>query len=160
MRTNHIKPGILGLALIIGGTIALTGKSAYADDDDDDATGAEIEEVVVTGTRGKPRAVTDSAVPVDVFSSEEIRKVSHSDTQDILQTLVPSYNVGRQPISDGATFIRPATLRGLPTDKTLVLVNSKRRHRAALVAIGGQQCPHQLAPTGQSSRARGCGKPA
>ena len=96
-----------------------------------------IEEVVVTGVRGKPRTVMDSAVPIDVFGQEEIESVSHSDTHDILQTLVPSYNVGRQPISDGSTFIRPGSLRGLPSDKTLVLVNSKRRHRASLVSIGG-----------------------
>ena len=50
---------------------------------------------------------------------------------------MPSYSLQRQPISDGASFIRPATLRGMPTDKTLVLVNSKRRHRSALVQIGG-----------------------
>ena len=63
--------------------------------------------------------------------------VAFSDMNDVMKTLVPSYSLSRQPISDGGTFIRPATLRGLPTDKTLVLVNSKRRHRAALVEIGG-----------------------
>jgi iron complex outermembrane receptor protein len=98
---------------------------------------SSLEEVIVTGVRGKPRTVADSPVPVDVFSSADIDAVSHTDTNDILQTLVPSYNVSREPISDGGTFIRPATLRGMPTDKTLVLVNSKRRHRAALVSIGG-----------------------
>lgn len=98
---------------------------------------SELEEVIVTGTRGKPRTISDSPVPVDVFNSAQIDAVSHTDTNDVLQTLVPSYNVARQPISDGATFIRPAELRGMPTDKTLVLVNSKRRHRAALVSIGG-----------------------
>ncbi|WP_261319477.1 TonB-dependent receptor plug domain-containing protein [Microbulbifer agarilyticus] len=97
----------------------------------------EIEEVAVTGVRGKPRSVSDSPVPVDVFGSEALESVSHTDTNDVLKTLVPSYNVSRQPISDGGTFIRPAQLRGMPTDKTLVLVNSKRRHRAALVEIGG-----------------------
>lgn len=107
----------------------LVGNAAHAAE--------EIEEVVVTGTRGQPRSAMDSAVPVDVFNSDTLDSVSHSDTHDILQTLVPSYNVARQPISDGATFTRPATLRGLSSDKTLVLVNSKRRHRAALVAIGG-----------------------
>lgn len=96
-----------------------------------------IEEVVVTGSRGQPRSAMDSAVPVDVFSSDAIKATAQSDTNDILQTLVPSYNVAREPISDGSTFIRPATLRGLSSDKTLVLVNSKRRHRAALVSIGG-----------------------
>ncbi|QIL91080.1 TonB-dependent receptor [Microbulbifer sp. SH-1] len=97
----------------------------------------EIEEVAVTGVRGKPRSVSDSPVPVDVFGSEALESVSHTDTNDVLMTLVPSYSLARQPISDGGTFIRPAQLRGMPTDKTLVLVNSKRRHRAALVEIGG-----------------------
>ena len=97
----------------------------------------ELEEVAVTGVRGKPRSVSDSPVPVDVFGSEALQSVSFTDTNDIMKTLVPSYNVTRQPISDGGTFIRPAQLRGMPTDKTLVLVNSKRRHRAALVQIGG-----------------------
>jgi len=101
----------------------------------DDAV--DLEEIIITGARGRPRTVTDSPVPVDVFSAEEIESISYTDTNDIIKTLVPAYNVSRQPISDGATFIRPAELRGMPTDKTLVLVNSKRRHRAALVSIGG-----------------------
>ena len=98
---------------------------------------ADLEEVVITGVRGKPRTVQDSPVPVDVFSQEDLENVEFTDMNDIIRTLVPTYNLSRQPISDGATFIRPATLRGLPTDKTLVLVNGKRRHRAALVQIGG-----------------------
>ncbi len=105
-----------------------------ADTDDDTAV---QETIIVTGARGAPRSVTDSPVPIDVFGADDIEAVSFTDTNDILRTLVPSYSLSRQPISDGASFIRPATLRGLPTDKTLVLVNSKRRHRAALVSIGG-----------------------
>ena len=98
---------------------------------------ADLEEIIVTGSRGRPRTVSDSPVPVDVFSAADIEAISYTDTNDIIKTLVPSFNIGRNPISDGASFIRPAELRGLPTDKTLVLINSKRRHRAALVAIGG-----------------------
>ena len=96
-----------------------------------------IEEIITTGLRGKPRSAVDSAVPIDTFDESSIEAVAHTDTQDILQTLVPSYNVSRQPISDGASFIRPAELRGLPSHHTLVLINGKRRHRAALVSIGG-----------------------
>ncbi len=103
----------------------------------DDADVTRLEEIVVTGARGRPRTVSDSPVPIDVFTAADLRAVSYTDTNDILKTLVPSFNLGRQPISDGASFIRPATLRGLPTDKTLMLINSKRRHRAALVSIGG-----------------------
>lgn len=120
-------------SLLAVAILAATGthQAAFAQD------GAEVEEIIVTGARGRPRTVTDSPVPVDVFSAADIEAISHTDTNNILQTLVPSFNVARQPISDGATMIRPAQLRGLPTDKTLVLVNGKRRHRAALVSIGG-----------------------
>ena len=120
--------------LLAAAILAATGAPQVAFTQD---SGADIEEVVVTGARGRPRTVSDSPVPIDVFSADEIRAISHTDTNNVLQTLIPSFNVARQPISDGATMIRPASLRGLPTDKTLVLVNGKRRHRAALVAIGG-----------------------
>lgn len=101
-----------------------------------DTQAAELDTVVVTA-RGKPRTVLDSAVPVDSFSESDIKASTFTDTNDILKTLVPSYTLAREPISDGATFVRPASLRGLPTDKTLFMVNSKRRHRSALVTIGG-----------------------
>ena len=98
--------------------------------------------MVVTCVRGKPRTVREAPVPVDVFTSDVIEDVAFTDMNDILRTLVPSYAVNRQPISDGATFIRPASMRGLSNDKTLVLVNGKRRHRGALVSIGaGTQGP-------------------
>jgi iron complex outermembrane receptor protein len=115
-------------------TLGLSGFSAVAQAQGSDD---EIEEIVVSGLRGKPRSAVDSAVPVDTFDASQIQAVAATDTQDILQTLVPSYNVGRQPVSDGATFIRPAELRGLPSHHTLVLINGKRRHRASLVSIGG-----------------------
>ncbi|VWX54575.1 TonB-dependent receptor [Novosphingobium sp. 9U] len=94
-------------------------------------------QIVVTGSRGKPRTVADSAVPIDVIPQAEIEAISFTDTQDVIKTLVPSYAVGRNPNSDGGTFVRPATLRGLPGDKTLLLVNSKRRHKSAVMTTGG-----------------------
>lgn len=96
-----------------------------------------IEEVVSLGTRRDGRAAVDTAVPVDVFSPEAIESVNSSDMVDVISTLVPSFNVSRQPISDGATFIRPVELRGLDSHHALVLVNGKRRHRASLVQLGG-----------------------
>ena len=116
--------------------LALTGPTSVAQAQGSDAD-EEIEEIVVSGLRGKPRSAVDSAVPIDTFSAEAIEAVAHTDTQDILQTLIPSVNVGRAPIADGSTFIRNTELRGLPAHHTLVLINGKRRHRASLVAIGG-----------------------
>jgi iron complex outermembrane receptor protein len=118
-------------------TALFTINPAWSLADAADAADAVDDQVVVTGVRGLPRSVQDSPVPIDVFDEGDLEGVSYTDVNDILLTLVPSYTLARQPISDGASFIRPASLRGLPTDKTLVLVNSKRRHRAALVSIGG-----------------------
>mgnify|MGYP005990322085 FL=1 len=136
MRKNKIHNSI---ALAFTGiTLSLAAPLALAQEAEETAVDTQnVEKIAVVGARGAPRSVTSSPVPVDVLSAEDIEAVAFTDMNNVLMTLVPSYSVARQPISDGGTFIRPATLRGMPTDKTLVLVNSKRRHRAALVSIGG-----------------------
>jgi len=96
-----------------------------------------LEEVVVVGTRRQGRTAVETAVPVDVFNRQDIESVSSDDMNDIIMALVPSFQVQRFPINDGATFIRPPTLRGMSADKILVLVNGKRRHRSALVQLSG-----------------------
>ncbi len=92
-----------------------------------------LEEMVVTGSRAQSRTVTESAVPIDVVSSEEFVKQGGTDLADLLRNIVPSYNVNTQPISDAGTIVRPPNLRGLAPDHALVLVNGKRRHRAAVI---------------------------
>ena len=93
-----------------------------------------LEGVVVVGTRAKPRSLLESAVPIDVLPSEDFVKQGNTDLPDLLRNLVPSYNVNAQPIADAATVVRPANLRGLAPDHTLLLVNGKRRHRASVIA--------------------------
>ena len=93
-----------------------------------------LEGVVVVGTRAKPRSVLESAVPIDVLPSDDFAKQGSRDLPDLLRNLVPSYNVNAQPIADAATVVRPANLRGLAPDHTLLLVNGKRRHRASVIA--------------------------
>jgi len=53
----------------------------------------------------------------------------------MLQALAPSFNFSSSSISDGTDALRPATLRGLGPDQTLVLVNGKRRHQASLIHV-------------------------
>ena len=96
-----------------------------------------LEELVIIGSRAKPRSVVESAVPVDVVTSAEIVKQGEADLQNLVRTVVPSFNVNTQPISDASTLVRPANLRGLAPDHTLVLINGKRRHRSSLVVWHG-----------------------
>ena len=110
-------------------------------------TDSEMEEVTVVGSRRLDRSAADSPVPVDVIDGEDMLAYGANDMDELLSVSIPSYNVGTEPISDAATFIRPAMLRSLAPDATLVLVNGKRRHRAAVIALlgagaaGGAQAP-------------------
>ena len=92
------------------------------------------ETVAVVGTRSDPRSITASSVPIDVITAQDFVSQGDIDLTNQLRTVVPSFNVNTQPISDAATVVRPANLRNMAPDHTLVLVNGKRRHRAAVIA--------------------------
>ncbi|MDY6946499.1 MAG: TonB-dependent receptor [Pseudomonadota bacterium] len=94
-----------------------------------------IEQIVVTGTRVANRSALDTAVPVDVVSGEQLQNLGVTEISQALSVTVPSFNFPRPGLNDGTDTVRPATLRGLAPDQTLVLVNGKRRHQAALVNI-------------------------
>ncbi|MGY0504276.1 TonB-dependent receptor plug domain-containing protein [Luteimonas sp. e5] len=103
------------------------------------ASATSLDSVIVTGTRGSQRTQFDTMAPVDVFSAEEIRAVESADLNNVLAQLVPSFVVQRLPMNDGLVFVRPATLRGLSPDQTLVLVNGRRFHRSAFLGARGSQ---------------------
>ena len=92
------------------------------------------EAVSVIGSRFA-RSAQDLAVPVDVFTAQEIRKAGFTETGQILQALAPSFNMPKTSISDGSDSVRPMTLRGLSSGQVLVLINGKRRHTTALVHV-------------------------
>lgn len=93
--------------------------------------------IIVTGTRRTDRTVADSPVPVDVISTETLTRTGLVETARALRDAVPSLNFPQPSITDGTDVIRPATLRGLSPDQTLVLLNGKRRHASALLNING-----------------------
>ena len=95
----------------------------------------ELDKMVVLGTRFQERSVSDSPVPVDVITEEEIVATGQTEVGRVIQELVPSFNFSSSTISDGTDALRPATLRGLGPDQVLVLVNGKRRHKSALIHV-------------------------
>ena len=96
-----------------------------------------LEQVVVTGTRVANRSALDTAVAVDVVSADQLQNVGVTEVNQALAAALPSFNFPRPGLADGTDTIRPATLRGLAPDQTLVLVNGKRRHSASLVNVNG-----------------------
>ncbi len=96
------------------------------------------EELITIGARGgRERTAVDSTVPVDAFSLEQLAAGGQTETARMLQMAAPSFNFSTSTISDGTDIVRPATLRGLRPDQTLVLVNGKRRHNSALMHVNG-----------------------
>src|SRR5881398_1361257 len=100
------------------------------------ATPLSVNEVVVVGARTS-RTATETPVPVDVITAQEVIETGHTEIAQILGTLAPSFNASHQTIADGSDHINPASLRGLGPDQVLVLVNGKRRHSSALVHVNG-----------------------
>ena len=135
MRSSvrSILLGSLSLAAFSGTAYAQTppASDAQANNAEDTPT------IIVTGSRSNTRTVENSPVPVDVISAAAIANNGQSETNRILTKLVPSFNFPQPAISDGSDALRPATLRGLSPDQTLVLVNGKRRHLSALLNING-----------------------
>ncbi|NBX40031.1 MAG: TonB-dependent receptor, partial [Gammaproteobacteria bacterium] len=97
----------------------------------------ELELVTITGSRVAPRSAIESMVPVDVISRDAIDQTGSAELVETLASLVPAFSVQTLPALDATIFVRPARLRNLSPDQTLVLVNGKRRHAAALVNVNG-----------------------
>ncbi|QNQ10565.1 TonB-dependent receptor plug domain-containing protein [Sphingomonas alpina] len=139
-----MRRSMIALLSVSASTLAL-GLPAYAQTTPatvDDAAQAAVPDdiddpIIVTGTRVANRTASDSAVPIDVISSEALSSSGLGETNKILNQLVPSFNFPQPSISDGSDVLRPATLRGLSPDQTLVLVNGKRRHVSALLNVNG-----------------------
>ena len=120
---------------------ALAAEPAAADAAEESAPAAsfqQYDEVLISiGSRRQARSAADSTAPVDTIGGDDFTDQATSDIADLLRLIVPSYNVNTQPIADGGTIVRPANLRGLSPDQTLVLLNGKRRHRAAVITFLG-----------------------
>jgi iron complex outermembrane receptor protein len=132
---------IIGIASVF--IMSMNGASAQSSTNPDTGNAAspnELNEVIVTGTRRQDRTVAESSAPIDVLTGAELESYPSSDMLDTLSNLVPSFIVGQNAISDASSFVRSPSLRGLPADEMLVMLNGKRMNRSALVQVyqGGE----------------------
>jgi len=114
----------------ISAIFALTIQPLSAQEFDD-----ALEEIMVTGSRAAFSTPQDAPVPVTVLSNEMLTNTGATELGRAIQAAAPSFNFSSSSISDGTDALRPATLRGLGPDQTLVLINGKRRHTSALVHV-------------------------
>lgn len=119
------------LSVFIAGSLGASAAAAQ------EAQPAQLDTVVVTGTRSVNRSQESSLSPIDIVTAKDLQSVGDTQLGAVLSRLVPSLNFPRAPGNDGSGIVRPAALRGLSPDQTLVLVNGKRWHTSALLNLQG-----------------------
>lgn len=125
-----IRPKLI--VVLVAGVLAGLAQDALAA-----AETNEAQSVIVTGTRSLKRTVADSEAPVDILTAKDLQASGSSELGEALNRLLPSLNFPRPAVADGTSATRPAQLRGLSPDQTLVLVNGKRLHTGAVVNVNG-----------------------
>jgi len=114
---------------------AAPGSAATAQSSADATTPTGSADIVVTGTRAAHRSRLDTAAPVDVLSNASLQHQGTPELGTALATVAPSIDFPRPSATDATDAIRPATLRGLSPDETLVLINNVRAHTSASLNI-------------------------
>ncbi|MFA4898242.1 MAG: TonB-dependent receptor [Brevundimonas sp.] len=138
MRSLSQRAAAPALLATVSTFALLTAAPAFAQSAEPVAgEAAQVDDIVVTGTRVQNRSRLDTLAPVDVVTSEALQTRGTTEFATALAQAVPSLSFQRPSANDGSDSIRPITLRGLSPDQTLVLVNGTRRHASALVNVNG-----------------------
>lgn len=122
------------LSIGVATAFAMSSGSTFAADS---KVEEQIERIIVTGSRRNDRTVSQSNTPIDIINVEDMATTGQLEVSQILTTLIPSFNYPNAALADGTDHSRPAVLRGLAPDHTLVLINGKRRHSSALLNLNG-----------------------
>ncbi|CDG81817.1 TonB-dependent receptor plug domain-containing protein [Janthinobacterium agaricidamnosum] len=136
MSSKYNKPNPARALLVIS-LIASIGLPLYAQAQQEVPAAGELQSVIVTGTYSKNRRTVDSESPIDIISARDLQSTGSTELATVLSRLVPSLNFARPSGADASDAVRPAQLRGLSPDQTLVLVNGKRRYTSAVVNVNG-----------------------
>jgi len=111
---------------------------------DTQPTGQIPDDIIVTGTRATGITAAESAAPIKVLDADIMSHVGQPNLNQVLAQLVPSFTAQAFG-GDTANLTLSARLRGLSPNHTLVLINGKRRHGTANLAVLGG--PYQGAAT-------------
>ncbi|OZB05780.1 MAG: TonB-dependent receptor [Idiomarina sp. 34-48-12] len=126
MYTNNKLAKSIRLALMFGGaSLALSGTAAAQDQSGDEAEVEAQERITVTGSRIK-RTDYESASPVQITSSEEIKNSGFTRIEDLMNSLPQVEAAQTSFIANGASGVATLDLRGIGTNRTLVLMNGRR----------------------------------
>lgn len=115
MASNPTLLRAVKLALVVAGAY---GANATAQD-------AELEQIVVTGTRIAQPGV-ESSSPITTIGAEEIRLQQRTEVEQILRVLPVTLPADGANVNNGSAGVATVNLRGLGTQRNLILMDGKR----------------------------------
>lgn len=131
---RRFKPALLAGISALSVTIGYSAQAFAADAATTPPDQAEVDTIIVTGTRQTGLRVIDSPAPVQVVDTSTLERTGQVDLRLGLANLVPSFNAQAFG-GDTANLTLSARLRGLSPNQALVLVNGKRRHTTGNLAV-------------------------
>ncbi len=90
---------------------------------------------IAVGSRNAQRTLTETPLPVDIFSAIDLKTTGQLSFDKALQYRVPSFNTINTPVNDATTLLDPYEIRNLGPSRTLVLINGKRKNLSSLLYV-------------------------
>lgn len=130
---NQFLSNLLATTVICGSIGIATPAFAQADQpaaqpaaDQPAQPAPEDEAIVVTGSRIPVNPNLEGASPITVQNSQDIRLTGTTRTEDLINSLPQVFAGQSSSISNGASGTATVNLRGLGSERNLVLVNGRR----------------------------------
>jgi len=142
-RDGVVVLGVIALGVSVSAAAAVAADAAApaadaaGSPDSDSGDLSSVNEVIVTGTRVTGIKAVESAAPIQVIASQSIeRAAGKPDLITTLSNLIPSLTAQAFG-GDQANQTLQAKIRGLSPNDVLVLIDGKRRHTTANLAVLG-----------------------
>jgi iron complex outermembrane receptor protein len=136
MQKSVHRLSVIAMVLTSG---SVFGQSAPAESTG--AAGNNLESIIVTGTRATGVKASDSAEPIEIIDAATLQRTGQPDLIQALAQVLPSF-IAQGFGYDTAGLTLSAALRGLNPNDTLILVNGKRLHSTANLAVDNES-PYQ-----------------
>jgi iron complex outermembrane receptor protein len=134
-------PGVYKITFFYMGYLTLTKEISVARDETKQlnvvlqTNSSLLKDIVMVGSRSKPRTLTTTSLPIDNISAAVLRNSGQMSLDKALQYRLPYFNSINVPVSDATNLLDPYDIRGLGPSRTLVLINGKRKNLSALLYL-------------------------
>ena len=112
MQQAKFNASAFKLSLIAGAIAAIPFSTSPFAQEQQSIDEQDVEQIQIVGSRRVGRTVNDSPVPIDIIDASSIEATGLTETNMILNSLLPSFNFPQPSVTDGTDHVRPAQLRG------------------------------------------------